>query len=264
MCARCSGVTSVNSSCPLYHKNINLKLSPAYTNCGVETSKKPAGVSSAAIFKDVKGCTAAEGEKCGTDFVPYFLSPKLAESPKGLEDQCKLFVGQLKCAEGFGTKCLDGLPKGVVLLMVRAALDEYNSVCNTTSPRHKEYLDSIKCINKAGPSVQTCMKAMFVSLHRASGAPDRQQIPYSCCYYHDFVDCAEKALTTNCNLPASTKFFNEIIEHVFGEVLNLACSKYKKGTGACESLAPLSTKNDHKARDKGFIEPLAIIAGKLG
>lgn len=222
------------------------------------------GVSSSAIFKDVKGCTATEAEKCGIDFIPFFVTPKLAETPKGLQDQCKQYVSQIKCIERFGAKCLDGLPKGVVLLTAGAALDEYNSVCNTTSPRHKLYLDSIKCVNKAGAPMQSCMKAMFVALHRASAAPERQQIPYSCCYYQDFVECAEKALTGNCNHPAAKQFFNEIIDHVFGESLNLVCNKYKKGTGTCEALPALSTKNDAEAGKKGFIEPLAKIAGNIG
>ncbi|KAL3212225.1 hypothetical protein MRX96_036051 [Rhipicephalus microplus] len=161
------------------------------------------------------------------------------DDAKTLATQCTLFRRQLKCGEDFAVKCLDGLPKGVILLMLRAAVDEYGMFCNTTNPKHKEYLDSIK-------------------------PPDRQQIPYSCCYYHDFVECAESALTRGCTLPAAKKFFNDIIDHVFGEVLSLACNKYKKGTGACEALPVLPTKDDAKARDKGFIEPLAVIASKLG
>lgn len=222
------------------------------------------GVSGAAVYKDVKGCTSAEAEKCGYDFVPYFIHPKLAEDAKGLAAQCTLYKRQIKCGEDFAIRCLDGLPKGVILLMLRAAVDEYDTFCNTTHIKHKEYLDSIKCINQAGPGIQKCMSDMFVALHRASKAPDRQQIPYSCCYYHDFVECAESALTGKCKLPTAKKFFNDIIEHVFGEVLSLACSKYKKGTGACEALPALSTKDDSKARDKGFIDPLAVIASKLG
>uniref|UniRef100_A0A6G5A467 Putative conserved secreted protein n=1 Tax=Rhipicephalus microplus TaxID=6941 RepID=A0A6G5A467_RHIMP len=222
------------------------------------------GVYSAALYKDLAGCTTPEAEKCGYDFVPYFLTSKLADDAKTLATQCTLFRRQLKCGEDFAVKCLDGLPKGVILLMLRAAVDEYGMFCNTTNPKHKEYLDSIKCINKAGPGVQTCMADMFVAMHRASKAPDRQQIPYSCCYYHDFVECAESALTRGCTLPAAKKFFNDIIDHVFGEVLSLACNKYKKGTGACEALPVLPTKDDAKARDKGFIEPLAVIASKLG
>ncbi|KAL1428764.1 hypothetical protein MTO96_016896 [Rhipicephalus appendiculatus] len=197
------------------------------------------GVSSAALYKDIAGCTTPEAEKCGYDFVPYFITPKLADDAKGLAAQCTLFRRQLKCGEDFAVKCLDGLPKGVILLMLRAAVDEYGMFCNTTSPKHKEYLDSIK-------------------------PPDRQQIPYSCCYYHDFVECAEAALTRGCKLPAAKKFFEDIIDHVFGEVLSLACNKYKKGTGACEALPVLPTKDDAKARDRGFIEPLAVIASKLG
>ncbi|KAH7972684.1 hypothetical protein HPB52_015280 [Rhipicephalus sanguineus] len=97
------------------------------------------GVSSAALYKDIAGCTTPEAEKCGYDFVPYFLTPKLADDAKGLAAQCTLFKRQLKCGEDFAVKCLDGLPKGVILLMLRAAVDEYGMFCNTTNPKHKAY-----------------------------------------------------------------------------------------------------------------------------
>lgn len=82
-------------------------------------------------------------------------------------------------------------------------------------------------------------------------------------YYHEFAACAPKALRSQCGLPAAERFFQEIVDHVFGEVLNLACGKYKS-TGACAALPKLSTKDDRTARNRGFIEPLTIIASRLG
>ncbi|KAH6925062.1 hypothetical protein HPB50_000222 [Hyalomma asiaticum] len=222
------------------------------------------GVSSSAPLKDLPGCTFPEAEKCGYDFVPYFVKATLPEDAKGLATLCKHVKTQLKCAVDFSDKCLEGLPKGVISLMLMAVGDEYAMFCNTTNPKHKEYLDSIKCLNKAGQGIQKCAKDMFVAMFRASKAPDRQKIAYSCCYYEEFIECAEEALRKGCKHPAARKFFHDILDHVFGEVLGLACGKYKKGTGACETLPALPTKDDAKVRNKGFIEPLAIISSKLG
>ncbi|KAH7972681.1 hypothetical protein HPB52_015277 [Rhipicephalus sanguineus] len=221
------------------------------------------GVSSADVLKDLPGCTFNEVEKCGYDFVPYFTKPTLAENAKGLASLCTLAKRQIKCAEDFTGKCLDGLPKGIIGLMLKAVTNEYSMFCNTTSPKHKEYFDSIKCINKAGPDLQKCTKDMFVATYRASKAADGQKIPYSCCYYHEFIECEEGALNKACKHPAAKKFLHDILDHVFGEVLSFPCSKYTKGSEACQTLPALSTKDDAKARSKGFIEPLVVISSKL-
>ncbi|XP_075721595.1 uncharacterized protein LOC119168460 [Rhipicephalus microplus] len=221
------------------------------------------GVSSSSVLKDLPGCTFAEAEKCGYDFVPYFNEPTLPDNAKGLAEMCTSDKRQLKCAEDFGAKCLEGLPRGIITLMLKAVKDEHDMFCNTTSPKHKEYFDSIKCINKAGSELHKCTNNMFVAMFRASKAADNQKIPYSCCYYQDFIECAEGALNRGCKLPSAKKFLNDILDHAFGEVLSFPCSKYSKGTGACEALPPLSTKDDAKAHKKGFIEPLVIISSKL-
>lgn len=174
-------------------------------------------------------------------------------------------MSQIKCHESFAKKCLRGVAKALVLFTTGAALDEYNSVCNTSSRKHKVYLNSVKCINKAGPSMQSCIKEMFAALHRASRAPADQQIPYSCCYYQEFLECGEKALTENCDHPAAKEFFSDIIDHVLEEPLNVVCmNKFKKGTGICETLPTLSSENEDEAGEKGFIESLAKIAENIG
>lgn len=218
----------------------------------------------ACVIGDVQGCTQTEVEKCGFDFLPFFAAPRLAETAEELQDHCKLSKGQMQCVEGFASKCLQGLPKGVVTLMIEGAVDEYDGLCNTTTTKHKEYLDSVKCINNAGPEVQTCMQDFFVALHRAATAPVNQQVGYICCYYADFVECGGKGLTSKCDLPAAMKFFNNIMDKVIGEGISLACTKYKKGSGACEALPALSTENDSNVRGKGFIGPVITITGNLG
>ncbi|KAL1428763.1 hypothetical protein MTO96_016895 [Rhipicephalus appendiculatus] len=199
------------------------------------------GVSSVSVLKDLPGCTFADAEKCGYDFVPYYNTRTLPDNAKGLAEMCA----------------------GIIALMLKAVRDEHATFCNATSPKHKEYLDSIKCINKVGSELHKCTNNMLVATFRASRAADNQKIPYSCCYYHEFIECAEGALNKGCKLASAKKFLHDILDHVFGEVLSFPCSKFTKGTGACEALPALSTKDDAKARKKGFIEPLVIISSKL-
>lgn len=224
------------------------------------------GSCSAGVYKDVKGCTTEEVEKCGTDFVPYFSGQSLATDAGALKQQCTKYLKELRCSIDFTNKCLEGIAKGAVLLMLKAADEEYSNVCNSTHPKQQQYLSNIGCLNKAGPALSTCMNDMFVSLHRtATKAPARSQISYSCCYYLDYAKCAEKALDAKCGTADGKKFFNDIVDHVFGEVLNLACAKYTNDGGrTCKALSVLSTKDDSRAKERGFIDPLAIIVSNLG
>lgn len=223
------------------------------------------GLCRAGVYKDLAQCTTEEVEKCGVDFVPYFGGNTLAVNAADLEKQCTKYQSQLKCSDDFSVKCLEGLPKGTILLMLRAARDEYDAICNVTSPRHQEYLKNVGCINKAGPVLTSCMNTLFVGLHRsAAKAADRLKVPYTCCYYADFVNCASSGLKTKCGEKDAEAFFDTIIQHVFGEVLDLACGKYRAGSESCKSLTPLPTADDARAKDKGFIEPLTVIASKLG
>lgn len=219
----------------------------------------------AGVYKDLDGCTTEEVEKCGTDFIPYYGSHSLATGAEEFQEQCSKFLSQLECSDDFATRCFDGFPKGAVLLVLRAARDEYEGFCNETSPMHKVYLDNIKCVNNAGVELSSCIDELIVGLHRsAAHAPDRQKIPYICCYYNVFTECARKALVSKCGLPDAEKFFDEIIEHVFGEVLSLACGKYHRDGDACATLTPLPTKDDSSVRNRGFVAPLVVIASKFG
>ncbi|EEC18202.1 hypothetical protein IscW_ISCW023167 [Ixodes scapularis] len=199
------------------------------------------GLCRAGVYKDLAECTTENVEKCGVDFVPYFGGNTLAVNAADLEKQCTEYLTQLKCSDDFSVKCLDGLPKGTILLMLRAARDEYDAICNVTSPRHQEKTSVLT----------VCSLKPFCSFSHGS-------------YYADFANCATSGLKTKCGDKEAEAFFDTIIQHVFGEVLDLACGKYRAGSEACKSLTPLPTVDDARAKDKGFIEPLTVIASKLG
>lgn len=236
----------------------------AFVTVGVILACGVGAVSSSALFKEVEGCSTAEVEECGFDFVPFFKSTRLAETAEELQDQCQLFKGQLQCVENFVTACLEGLPKVIVHLLVKAAKDEYDSICNNATAKHQGYIDNIAYINKAGPAIHACLNDFFVALHRATTAPVNQQMAYSCCYHEDFLECTDRALKSQCNVPASSKICKVITDKVVDNGLSLFCSKYKKGTGACEALPALSTKNDSCAIGRGFIQPVIVLGENLG
>lgn len=43
----------------------------------------------ASVYKNIAGCTVAELEKCGTDFVPYYRGRLLATTPSAQKTMCR-------------------------------------------------------------------------------------------------------------------------------------------------------------------------------
>lgn len=233
----------------------------AILSCGV-------AVCSAApdsVYKNVTGCTVTELGKCGTDYLPYFEGKLLAATPETQKPMCSKFQDQLSCADDFVSRCFDGIAKGALQVMIEAAREQYMNFCDETNEKYKVYFDNIECVNKAGPGLTPCVNGLYVGLHRAaSKANEQPKIAYACCDYIDFKSCAKKALRSLCGSTESEEFFNEIIEKVFGEVLNLTCGKFSNELSLCDALPKLSTEDDKEALRRHFIDAIAVISGSLG
>lgn len=102
--------------------------------------------------------------------------------------------------------------------------------------------------------------------------PPRRNLPFltfsvrpsSCSDYIDFNNCATKALRSHCDSQEAEEFFKEIMDKVFGEVLNLTCGKFSNEPSLCDALPKLSTEDDKEALRRHFIDAIAVISGSLG
>ncbi|XP_064485738.1 uncharacterized protein LOC135398245 [Ornithodoros turicata] len=216
-------------------------------------------------FNDAPGCSTGHIRSCGMDFIPYYNTTHLAEDIEGYAKQCNLYISQVVCAENFTLRCLQGFSRAVALLGLRAALADYEESCNHTSANYKVYINNIACINKAGPRLHRCINDAFASFETAvEKAPSKQKINYACCYYYDLLDCSAEALKSECGRQDVIKFFTQIMDHVFGDLLQLACGPYRHGSQACKTIRPLQKIDSSALGAINIVEPLADIVRSLG
>ncbi|XP_064485741.1 uncharacterized protein LOC135398247 [Ornithodoros turicata] len=211
------------------------------------------------------GCSDKDIRSCGMDFIPFYNATRLAEDAAGLEAQCKLYITQVSCAENFTRRCLQGFPRAVALLGLQAALADYEEGCNATSAKYKVYIENIPCINKAGPRLHQCINSAFDIFQTATEkAPEKRKIGYACCYYYELQDCFRDALRDKCNRPQVLNFFTEIMDHVFGDMLQLGCGRYRRGSSGCKTIPPLPRNRDLSLGAVNIVETIKDVVNSLG
>lgn len=210
------------------------------------------------------GCKIETLRACGDDYVPYKKGPHLHESGQEFDEGCKKDKTQIPCTLKFINDCTDGLPKAASLVAIKALEENIEAVCNVGSDPYKNYQRGIKCMNSHGDKLHKCVKNFLTILERAIvKAPAKDVIHYTCCSYHDTVDCLSNSLTP-CESVGSKDFMVRVVEEMFGETLNLVCGSYTKGSPNCKSLPQLPRLGAKDRRVNNIVELLLEAAGTLG
>lgn len=199
------------------------------------------------------------------DFIPYYNTTRLKEDPADFQRQCTQYLGQVRCAENYTLGCLHGVVRAVSLLGLRGALSDYEEVCDPTSDKYQVYVRNIACINEAGPTLHRCVRTAFAAFKTIIlEVPRKEKINYGCCEYHDLVTCSEEALKETCDRQEVLKYYAGIMEHTFGELLQLVCGPFTRGSAACKTIPPLPPVDPNALEDVNIVEPLAKLVQSLG
>ncbi|XP_050037831.1 uncharacterized protein [Dermacentor andersoni] len=210
------------------------------------------------------GCKVETLRACGDDYVPYKKGPHLHESGQEFDEGCKKDRTQIPCTLKFINECTDGLPKASALVAIKALEENVEAICNVGSDPYKNYQKGIKCMNSQGGKLHKCIKDFVSTMERAIvKAPAKDVIHYTCCSYHDTVECLSKSLTP-CESVGSKDFIIRVVEEMFGETLNLVCGRYTKGSENCKSLPQLPRLGAKDRRVSNIVEILLEAAGTLG
>ncbi|KAH6925060.1 hypothetical protein HPB50_000220 [Hyalomma asiaticum] len=147
---------------------------------------------------------------------------------------------------------------------MKALEENIEAICIVGSDPYKDYQRGIKCMNSHGGEIHKCVKGFHNTLERAIlKGPAQETIHYTCCSYHDAVDCIANALTP-CESVGSKDFMIGVIEQMFGETLNLVCGRYTKGSQNCRSLPQLPQLGAKDRRIGNLVELLLEAASTLG
>lgn len=214
-------------------------------------------------FKDSPGCSLMDLRSCGTDYVPYGNTTRMAETEAQLEEQCKTQLEQVRCTSNFAGRCLEQLPRVVGLLAYHAAEEDVEAICSPETEMRQQYQESIRCMNAAGNQLNVCLKTMFGSLQSImENAARGKKINYACCHYHSLQDCLQTAVK-DCDHTPALEFLTNVNEHIFGQILSLVCGTHSRGSDACRTLPPLLSAAGRTADIGNFLEPIVDIANSL-
>lgn len=219
-----------------------------------------------AQFRDLDGCTAADLEACGTDYVIYANATRIAEGGEELEQQCRFFLSQLSCMDKFCSRCLVGITRAVALVGLRSAHEFYDESCWNGTSLYKDYIDSVRCLNKAGPRIHDQLTDVRLKLHSiAETVPGREKVKYACCTYNEFLHSTGKVIIEACPDPVVAKFYMALMERSFGDMLTIACGGYSQGSPECLAIGPVIPSKTLKPEDaQSFVGPMIAIIDALG
>ncbi|XP_050037817.1 uncharacterized protein [Dermacentor andersoni] len=211
------------------------------------------------------GCKMQTLRDCGSDYVVYSNNTRLPEGGVEFKQNCELYLKQIECSQKFGEKCLDNLARLVSTLALKAAEEDFEAACTEGNERNDLYKASIKCMNSVGAKLNICIKNLYEGLQTAVSNAQREEIVYySCCSYHSTVDCAEAALA-DCDEPDSParEYITSVMERVFGQVLELVCGPYSRGSASCREQPPLPPLAANAPRTPSLVELAIQIATSL-
>lgn len=229
------------------------------TNCCIPAAQ------CTAKFKDLEGCTTAALEACGTDYVIYANSTRIAEGGEEFRQQCSLFLEQVSCMDKFCSRCLEGIIRAVTLLGLRSSYEFTEEMCTDDSPVNRDYFNAVKCLNKAGAKIREQLVRIRLRLYTiVERAPGRKKIQYACCTYHNNIREITNAIDGVCPDGAGSKFYMSVMDRSFGDLLSIACGGHTQGSAECHALGPITPLETLKPEDApSFVGPMLAIASSL-
>ncbi|XP_064485736.1 uncharacterized protein LOC135398243 [Ornithodoros turicata] len=211
------------------------------------------------------GCTIDKLEACGTDYVIYANTTNLPVEGESFTQQCRLILEQLSCSIAFCRRCLSGFPRAVALLGLRSAEEFYEESCDLSTDLYQSYKVHVKCLNKAGKGLNERLNKVLQRLYAIKETVrTREKIGHACCLYPEFLHDTAAIISKQCPDPEVKEFFHGFMERIFGELLGVACGKYREGSENCRRIQPVTPSEAVKAKAKNFVEPMLDIVHSLG
>ncbi|KAH6925061.1 hypothetical protein HPB50_000221 [Hyalomma asiaticum] len=209
-------------------------------------------------------CKIEQLRDCGSDYVPFVTRTYLHESGEKFKEACELDNKQIACTLKFVEECLEGLPRVAAQLAIKAMEESYEATCTPGTDQNKLYSNAVKCLNSVGTKLHKCMGSLSDTLQRGtSKAPPKEVIHYSCCAYHDALQCVEDSVSS-CDTEYGKEFMTGSMESIFGETLSLVCGQYSRGSTACKQLPALPELKPDETKINNVIELAMRVAGSLG
>ncbi|CAN7983102.1 unnamed protein product, partial [Ixodes hexagonus] len=168
----------------------------------------------------------------------------------------------LQCVTDYAKKCLEGIPRGMVQLVVDGSTTVGLEKCTVGNPGHTRYLKYAKCLNTAGDKIHRCMKRLTGILEASAEHQEtKHKIGLACCSFSGYRQCILDAVKTSCD-DAHVDYAQDLIQTYAGELLDTVCINYKPGSEGCRRLPSLRAADVPKSRS--LLPPLTEVLQVFG
>ncbi|XP_037274657.2 uncharacterized protein LOC119167300 [Rhipicephalus microplus] len=210
------------------------------------------------------GCKLETLRACGDDFVPYGKATHLLSSGEQFQRACTTKKQQIACRIKFVHDCMEGVTKAAALVILDGFKENLDGACDEASKHHQAFEKAVGCMNSVGTKLNSCWRTFRGEVQRAvAKASTKDVIFYTCCSYHELVNCADQSLTP-CESSGGKRLSLNLLQAAFGDAVDLLCGEHKKGSQACKALPELPALGANDRKVENYVELLAAAASTIG
>jgi hypothetical protein len=132
--------------------------------------------------------------------------------------------------ENYKTKCLKGLPKQIMSIIIYSVKNAINNLCKKDSKRLTSLIEGTPCLNKGSNEINKCYTKFIDGILGAKNSVDSKKIPYNVCEYHKIFECGSVRLKkVNGCTDSHINTGIEFIRSLFGNAIDLISGEYTEG-----------------------------------
>ncbi|KAI1288362.1 hypothetical protein HDE_09384 [Halotydeus destructor] len=179
-----------------------------------------------------------------------------AKNEAEMKDYCTEVKTAIKCANEWSRKCLKGVRRQLMSLMLSGPAKNIKERCEPKGTRW--YLNSYSCVTETRSDIDTCMdtlKTDFLSIKRNGDLND--WLPTACCFFSKFMSCFDQNIKSYCD-EDSTKYLHWCRDHYIGDMVDLICPRESDHQSAkCSQLvAKIPTSNGTQETARSVLLPV--------
>ncbi|CAG2111260.1 unnamed protein product [Medioppia subpectinata] len=191
---------------------------------------------------------------------------RFPESIKELQARCLKRKEVLPKMEDLKNRCMDGLAKRVVAVVIYSMKRQRKIMCRKKpNKRMLEMAGAGKCINSFRPAAQNCVEeAMDHVIGIRNSTDNKMKIPFLCCTFVKMKACILE--TGHRSKQCSEEHLSLLVrqsEQVSNGPMNMACGDYNEESDKCDKIqVPRRLANE--TLPKSFVMPMIDLMESLG
>jgi len=165
---------------------------------------------------------------------------------------CSRSKSSIKHIKAYARDCLSSLTKQVINVLAYSMSKKQKSVCKSKETRNVA-TTALACINNNLDEIQNLMYDMIDDFGRIVRVDNKQKIPVTCCTFYNFRAASKVATDKVCSA-SDTKHYQDFVNSLVGEILELLCGDSSPGSDRCKNV-----KSELPAPDPAYKRTMSVV-----